>query len=206
MPEPRRQIRLWPWLILLVGSVGLGTAIGWQLLPMAIRLPSLQLRPLSPRPAPPAAPLERRRVRLFFPQETGGTLKEVDREIPWRPLLGEEVRAVLRELIHGEPGVRSPLPPAVEVRQAFLDSFGILYLDFNREIQSAIEAPGGEAELSVSALVNSLIGSLSEVSRVQFLVEGKELTGTAGRWDLHHPISPSFPGEEPPPVASPPQQ
>ena len=206
MPESRRQIRLWPWLILLVFSLGLSTAIGWQLLPTAIRLPSLRLHPLSPQPAPPAVPIERRRVHLFFPQETGGVLKEVDREIPWRPLLGEEVRAVLRELLHGEPGVRSPLPPAVEVRRVFLDSFGILYLDFNREIQALVEAPGGEAQLAISALVNSLTGSLSEVKRVQFLVEGKELAGRVGRWDLHYPISPSFPGEENPPVVSPPQE
>jgi hypothetical protein len=147
--------------------------------------------------------IERRRVRLFFPQGTGEALKEVEREIPRRPVLAEEVRAVLRELTNGEPGGRPPIPPAAEVRQVFLDAFGILYLDFNKEIQAVAEAPGEEPELAISAAVNSLAASFSEVKRVQFLVEGKEMASMAGRWDLRRPISPRFPGEVNPPVVSP---
>jgi len=203
MPASARQARVWPWLALLAISLGLTAAIAWQLLPAAIDLPTLRLRSPSPQPAPPAVAIERRRVRLFFPQGTGEALKEVEREIPRRRVLAEEVRAVLRELTNGEPGGRPAIPPAAEVRQVFLDAFGILYLDFNKEIQAVAEAPGEEPELAISAAVNSLAASFSEVKRVQFLVEGKEMAGMAGRWDLRRPISPRFPGEVNPPVVSP---
>ena len=203
MPASARQARVWPWLALLVISLGLTAAIAWQLVPAAIDLPTLRLHSPSPQPAPSAVAIERRRVRLFFPRGAGEALKEVEREIPRRPVLAEEVRAVLRQLANGEPGGRPAIPPAGEVRQVFLDAFGILYLDFNKEIQAVAEAPGEEPELAISAVVNSLAASFSEVKRVQFLVEGKEMAGMAGRWDLRRPVSPSFPGEEKPPVVSP---
>ena len=206
MPESARQARVWPWLALLVISLGLTAAIAWQLLPAAIDLPTLRLRSPSPQPAPSAVATERRRVRLFFPQGTGEALKEVEREIPRRPIPAEEIRAVLRELANGEPGGRPAIPPVAEVRQVFLDAFGILYLDFNKDIQAVAEAPGEEPELAISAVVNSLAANFSEVKRVQFLVEGKEMAGVAGRWDLRRPVSPSFPGEENPPVVSPLQE
>jgi hypothetical protein len=206
MAESARQARVWPWLALLVISLGLTAAIAWQLVPAATDLPTLRLRSPSPQAAPTRVATERRRVRLFFPQGTGEALKEVEREIPRRPGLAEEVRAVLRELANGEPGGRPAIPPATEVRQVFLDAFGILYLDFNKEIQAVPEAPGEEPELAISAVVNSLAASFSEVKRVQFLVEGKEMAGMAGRWDLRRPVSPRFPGEENPPVGSPLQE
>lgn len=205
MPGAARHGRLWPWLGLLIVSLGVTAAIAWQILPTAFDLPTVRSRPPSPQSTPRPVAVERRRVRLFFPQETGETLKELEREIPHRPILAEEVRAVLRELTNGPSGVRPPVPPATEVRQVFLDAFGILYLDFSKEIQAVAAAPGAEPELAISAIVNSLTASFSEVKRVQFLVGGKEMAGMAGGWDLRRPLSPRFPGEEIPAVVSPSQ-
>ncbi len=206
MPESVRQARVWPWLALLVISLGLTAALAWQLLPTVIDLPTVRSRPPSPHSTRQPVVVERRRVRLFFPQEKGETLKEVEREIPHRPILAEQVRAVLRELANGQPGGRPPIPPATEVRQVFLDAFGILYLDFTKEIQAVAAAPGAEPELAISAIVNSLTASFNEVKRVQFLVEGKEMAVVAGGWDLGRPVSPRFPGEENLPVVSPSQE
>ncbi len=206
MPGAARQARLWPWLGLLVVSLGVTAAIAWQILPAAIDLPSVRPRPPAPQSTPRPAAVERRRVRLFFPQESGDTLKELEREIPRRPLLAEEVRTVLRELANGVSGGWPPIPATAEVRQVFLDAFGILYLDFNKEIQAVATAPDPQPELAISAIVTSLTTSFSEIKRVQFLVEGKEMAGMAGRWDLRRPVSPRFPGEENPPVVSPLQE
>jgi len=206
MPGAARQARLWPWLGLLVVSWGVTAAIAWQILPTAVDLPGVRSRPPSPPSTPRPVAVERRRVRLFFPQEAGETLKELEREIPHRPILAEEVRAVLRELTNGVPGVRPPVPPAIEVRQVFLDAFGILYLNFNKEIQAVAASPGAQPELAISAIVNSLTASFSEVKRVQFLVEGKEMAGMAGGWDLRRPLSPRFPGEDNHAVVPPPPE
>jgi hypothetical protein len=205
MPRATRHARLWLWLSLLVVSSGLTAAIAWQIVPATIDLPSLRSRPSAPTVNPRPVTVTQRRVRLFFPQETGETLKEVEREIPHRPTLAEDVQAVIHELAESVPGGRAPIPQATEIRQVFLDAFGILYVDFNKGIQLVAAGPGREPELAISAIVNSLTASFSEVKRVQFLIEGKEITGMAGSWDLSRPVSPHFPGEEHPPI-SPPSQ
>lgn len=206
MPGGMSRAVLWPWIGLLVFSLVLASAIAWQILPATMDLPSVRSRPPAPQSTARPAAIERRRVRLFFPQESGETLKELEREIPRRNSLADEVRAVLRELATGAPGGRSLVAPATEVRQVFLDAFGILYLDFTREIQAVVGGPGAQPELAISAIVNSLTASFSEVKRVQFLVEGKEMGGMAGAWDLRRPIRPRFPGEQTPPVVSQPQE
>jgi hypothetical protein len=203
MPGDARQARLWPWLVLLIVSSGVTAAIAWQIMPAAIDLPSFRSRPSSPQATPPSVPVDQRRVRLFFPLETGESLKEVERQIPLRSNFADAVRAVLRELTSAVPGGRGPLPPATEVRQVFLDAFGILYLDFNKEFLAATASPPPATELAISAIINSLTANFSEVKRVQFLVEGKEMASMAGGWDLRHPASPSFPGEETSPGSSP---
>lgn len=204
VPSVVHHARLWPWLGLLLLSSGVTVAIAWQIVPPTIALPSLRLHPPSPHSIARPVAAEQLRVRLFFPQEAGETLKEVEREIPHRASLAEEVRAVLRELTKRVPGGRAPIPPATEVPQVFLDAFGILYLDFN--LQPVAVGPGAEPELAISAIVNSLTASFSEVKRVQFLVDGKEMAGMAGSWDLRRPVTPRFPGEESPPVVPPAQE
>jgi hypothetical protein len=196
----------WRWLGLLAVSLGLTILLAWRILPSVLHLPSVRSRSPLPQSATQPTPAERRRIRLFFPQETGTTLKELEREISSQPILADEVRAVLRELVKGPPGTRPPIPPRAEVRQVFLDAFGILYLDFNKEIQAVATAAGAQPDLAISAIVNSLTVSLRQVKRVQFLAEGKEMTGTAGGWDLRRPLSPHFPGEENPIAVSPSSQ
>ncbi len=120
-----------------------------------------------------------------------------------RATLAEEVRATVQELAGGGlTGGRPPVPLGTELRQVFLDGFGIVYLDFSRGIQAVTTASGPEAELAISAIVTTLTTSFSEIKRVQFLVEGQEMTVMVGGWDLRRPVGPRFPGEEPPPPAS----
>jgi Sporulation and spore germination len=204
MPNAIRQPALWPWVTLLVISLGVMAGIAWQIRPAAIYLPTLRPRPPVSRSTPRPATDERRRVRLFFPQESGETLKEVEREIPRRASLSEEARVVLRELSLGTPGGLPTVPPGTEVRQVFLDAFGILYLDVNRGILATLSAPDTQAELAVLAIVNTLATSFHQTKRVQFLVESQEVSMAAGGLDLRRPISPRFPGEAGPPVISPP--
>ena len=66
----------------------------------------------------------------------------------------------------------SPLPPGFEVRQVFLDSLGVLYLDCSKAIRSVATGPGG-SDLAISAIVLTLAGTFPEVKRVQFLADGQ---------------------------------
>jgi len=162
-------------------------------------------RPLKIGSAPPSAPTagETTHVRLFFPQEVKGILIEEEREIPRRSAFSDSVRGVLTELTKvGGSEVRSPLPPGVELRQVFLDAFGILYLDFDKKIQALAGGDGIRTDLATSSIVLTLATNFSEVKRVQFLSEGEELTLLTGGVDLRHPLQPRFPGEEVQPVGT----
>jgi hypothetical protein len=197
MPGAGRHTPAWPWVFLLVTSAGLAGAIVWKALP---RLGD----PLSVGPAPipqavPAQPIigERRRIRLYFPQESGEAFREQEREIPRRATLSQEVRAVLQELAIGsEPGIRPPIPQGTDIRQIFLDAFGIAYLDLGKGILNLADLPEAKGELAVWAIVTTLTASFSEIKRVQFLAEGKELEATVGTVDLRRPVSPRFPGDQ----------
>jgi Sporulation and spore germination len=193
----RHRLALWPWITLLAVSVGTIGAIGWEVWPWTAEMPFA--RPGPTGVAPPSAPktADEMRVRLFFPQERIGNLMEEEREIPQRPAFADRVRAVLVELVKAK-GVetRSPLPPGVELRQVFLDAFGILYLDFDKKIQALAAGDGIQTDLATSAIVLTLTTNFSEVKRVQFLSEGEELILLTGGVDLRKPLQPRFPGEE----------
>jgi hypothetical protein len=207
MAEAARRPVPWQWLGLLIAGLSVTAAMGWNLWPRPPDPLSVGSRPVTAQPAARPVAGERRRIRLFYPQESGEGLKEEEREIARRPTLPEEVRAVLQELTRGNvPGTRPPLPPGIEVRQVFLDALGIVYLDFSRGMQAVTAAPGAQAELAVSAILTTLITSFSEVKRVRFLVEGQELTGAAGGLDLRRPLSARFPGGAVPTVISQPQE
>ena len=52
---------------------------------------------------------------------------------------------------------------------------------------------------------STLTVNFREIKRVQFLVDGQEMTVVAGDLDLRRPVQPRFPGEEAQPVVSLPQ-
>jgi hypothetical protein len=97
-----------------------------------------------------------------------------------------------------------PLP--AEIRQVFLDTFGILYLDFGEGLRALVSGDRLPVDLAVSAIVLTLTTNFSDVKRVQFLVEGRELAAQVGTRDLRRPLQPRFPGEGSPPSIAVPAQ
>ncbi len=202
-----RHPALWPWLSLLLAALGLTAVIAWQIRPRPGDTTRVGPGPLLPQPSSRSAAAEYRRIRLFFPQDSRDSLKEQEKEIPRRATLVEEVRATVQELTGGDlTGSRPLIPLGTELRQVFLDGFGILYLDFSKGFQVVVAASGIQPELAISAIVTTLTTSFSEIKRVQFLIEGQEMTAGVGGWDLRRPVGPRFPGEEPPPLLSQPRE
>lgn len=191
-----RRGSLWPWWTLLLVSGVVITGIAWEVWPRTADL-SL-VRPRAQRSQAPAAPTtERVRVRLFFPHDAKAHLVEEEREIPRRSVLADNVRAVLQELTRASgEGTVPPCPPAAELRQVFLDQFGILYLDFSKGIETLAMGDESRAALAVSAIVLSLATNFSEVKRVQFLLDGHGWAAQVATVDLRRPLQPHFPEEE----------
>jgi hypothetical protein len=149
--------------------------------------------------------VEQVRVRLFFPHESKPTLVEEERDVRRRWGGVDAVRAVLQELTRPTGGSKAvAVPPPADIRQVFLDDFGVLYLDFGEGLQALVSGDRPNVDLMVSAIVLTLTANFSDVKRVQFLAEGRELAAQVGTMDLRRPLQPGFPGEGSQPTMSPP--
>lgn len=187
-----RRGSIWPWCTLGLISGVVVTAIAWEAWPRTIDLSLVRPRVQGTR-APSTPTPERVRLRLFFPHNAKAKLVEEERAIPRRSVLGDGVRAVFEELTRtsGKDTV-PPYPPGAQLRHVFLDQFGILYLDFNKGIETLATGEERRAALAVSAIVLSLATNFSEVKRVQFLTEGHGWSAQVGTIDLRRPMQPHF--------------
>jgi hypothetical protein len=185
------------WLLVLLASLMVSTAILWDVWPLLASVAS-GLRPRAlPAPAPVAGPPAQRRVRLVV-AGPDGQLSEREHAVPRQPLMADEVRAVLAAL---QRAAETP-PGRARVGRVYLDSYGILYLDFGPELREWLEASGPAAEAAVRAVAATLTRSFEAVRRVQLLVGGEELPMAVGGVDLRRPVVPA--GEQPDPTDAPP--
>jgi hypothetical protein len=191
---------LWPWAALALVSGGITAAIAWEVWPRTLDLSMLRPRAQGYSASMPE-PAEHVRMRLFLPHEATSTLGEEERDIPRRSVLAHSVRDVIAELARGgAAGTVAVLPAGLEVRQVYLDAFGILYLDFGERIRELVAGDANRAELAVSAIVLTFTTNFNEVKRVQLLSEGRELTARVGSVDLRRPLQPHFPVEGSQPI------
>lgn len=200
-----RPPAVWPWFLLLLLSLGVIGGIVWDVGPLATSLGLRVRSPVAaPRPSLTPLPPELRRIRLFYPETASQLFREVERDVSRGATMRDEVQTLLTALSGTETGEEpAPVPPQVKLRHVFLDSFGILTLDLSGEFRAVLARPHPQAELAAAAVVNSLIGSFTDVKRVQLLVEGQELPILAGSLDLGRPLSVHYPTPEPAPVAEP---
>lgn len=165
---------------------------------LGLRLLSEPPAPAVPAPAPeptlaaspsPPEPTERRiRATLYFLANSGKALVAEEREIAFADTLQEQVKQVLRELLAGSRrGLASPFPQGVVLRDLFISPQGLAFVDLSQELVA--NHPGGsEAELlTVYSLANTLTANFPAVTRVQLLVEGREVESLAGHLDLTIP-------------------
>jgi hypothetical protein len=190
---------VWPWALVLFAALAVSAAILGELWPLFAGVGGFRPQVATARPSAPES-LGERYVTLAVPAGDGRFVQRQHR-IPRRPLLADEVRGLL-EALRRDAGVP---PQGTEIRRVFLDAFGILYLDLDRQFQEWLEASGAAAEPSLEAMVATLTASLEPIRRVQVLVEGQALQAQVGRLDLRRPLRPEPPAppEEPAPEAFP---
>ena len=106
-------------------------------------------------------------VKLFFANETGTRLLEVDKSVRDSNTVSPE-RTVIRELLAGpKPGEGYAVLPADASLLSINIRDGICYLNFDETFVSGMEA--GKEELAIYAVVNSLT-SLDGIDQVQFTI------------------------------------
>jgi spore germination protein GerM len=205
---------------MLVGVV-LAFAIGWFWFGSGLRRNARATGPGStPAGAPagaaagapgvagaPATPEDTRKIRatLFYVADNGAQLVGVDREVPYADGPLDQARKLVEALV--EP-VQEPLaqaiPAGTRLRAIFMTETGDAFVDFSPEI--AKNHPGGSLDelLTVYAIVNTITVNLPAITRVQILIDGKEVDTLAGHVDLRRPLAKNLIWSRPPDGAAPP--
>jgi spore germination protein GerM len=129
---------------------------------------------------------------MFYVGEDGMALVPAQREVPFGASVAEQARAIIEaQLAPAAPHV-SAIPPGVKLRDVFVTERGDAFIDLSTEI-TANHAGGSLGEIfTVYSLVNALTVNLPAITRVQILVDGKEVDTLAGHVDLRHPLAKSL--------------
>jgi spore germination protein GerM len=143
--------------------------------------------------ATPAAPVRKITATLFYVAEDGMALMPVQREVPFGESVAEQARAIVEAQIApaAAPQV-SAIPAGVVLRDVFVTERGDAFVSLSADITG--KHPGGSLHevFTVYTIVNALTVNLPAITRVQILVEGKEVDTLAGHVDLRHPLAKSL--------------
>ena len=178
-----------------LGTVGVAIVVlaVWGLIRGLERVmsgPQPAARTEEQRPAPGANPPVRHiTATLFYGSADGQHLVAVQREVPFGETTVEQGRQIVTaQLQVPPPSFISPVPEGVTLRSFYMSERGDAFVDLGREISA--KHPGGSvAELfTVYALVNAVTANLPAISRVQILVDGREVETLAGHVDLRRPL------------------
>ncbi len=86
--------------------------------------------------------------------------------------------------------VGSPLPAGTVVREVWISTAGVAYVDFSADLPDSLPR-GSLAEIhAVYGVVGTLTSSFPQIRAVQFLVDGNGVDTLTGHFDLAGPISP----------------
>lgn len=120
------------------------------------------------------------RVKLYVLGASGQRLDTADEEIP----LGESLQRQAKRVIELLLARSAAFPRGVALRDVFVTSQGVAYVDFSNELVQ--NHPGGSSaeELTVYSLSNTLIANFPAIKMVKILVEGHEIPSLAGHLDL----------------------
>ncbi len=126
-------------------------------------------------------------LKLFFANETGTRLLEVDKSVRDSNSVSPE-RTVIRQLLAGpDPGEGFAVVPSNASLLSISIREGVCYLNFDESFVSGMEA--GKEELAIYAIVNSLT-SLDGIEQVQFAINSSsEVVLGLSKLSLTEPFS-----------------
>ena len=167
----------------------LALAGGWTLF---VGLPRWSARrSATPAATAPGSPVAERKITatLYFISEDGLSLVGTQREVPFGESVAEQARRILEAQLGAAPQpLSSAIPESTALRALFLSEKGDAYVDLS--VDARVRHTGGALDelFTIYAIVNALTVNLPAISRVQILVDGKEVDTLAGHVDLRHPL------------------
>jgi spore germination protein GerM len=157
----------------------------------ARQAPASAATPAAPASAPATA-VRRITAILFYVSEDGLSLAPVQREVPFESNVTEQARAIIEAQLTAPPPLVSAIPSDTKLREIFVTERGDAFVDLSGDVTAKHTGGSLEEILTVYAIVNALTVNLPAISRVQILVDGKEVDTLAGHVDLRHPLAKSM--------------
>jgi hypothetical protein len=154
----------------------------------------------TPRPAA-AAPAAERKITatLYFIAEDGMNLVGVQREVPFGDPLAEQARRIVIAQLGAPPDpFATAVPTGTTLRGIYVSERECnvpgatckrdAFVDLSSEARSKHSGGALDELFTIYAIVNAVTVNLPTISRVQILVDGKEVDTLAGHVDLRHPL------------------
>jgi germination protein M len=146
-------------------------------------------------PAAPQAPstAERRiSATLFYVSADGTALVQTPREVAYGATPADQARAIVAAQIAAAPPLLSAIPPDTRLRDVFVTAKGDAFVDLSGDVRTKHTGGSLDEILTVYTIVNALTVNLPAITRVQILIDGKEVDTLAGHVDLRHPLAKSL--------------
>jgi hypothetical protein len=160
----------------------------------------------QPAPAPssgmPASSVPGRKITatLYYIAEDGMSLVGVQREVPFGEPVAEQARWIVETQLGPAPQPFAASVPAgttlrgVYVTERDCDAAAAsgcqrdAFVDLSAEARTGHTGGALDELFTIYAIVDAITVNLPVISRVQILVEGKEVDTLAGHVDLRHPL------------------
>ena len=140
----------------------------------------------------PAAPADQRKITatLYFVGPDGLSLVPAQREVPFGEPVVEQARRIIEtQLAVSTPPLLSAVPAGTTLRALYISERGDAFVDLSAEVTTKHTGGSMDEILTVYTIVNALTVNLPAITRVQILVDGKEVDTLAGHVDLRNPLS-----------------
>jgi len=138
----------------------------------------------------PAAAQRKITATLYYVADDGLSLVPAQREVPFGEPVVEQARFIVEAqlAVPADPLV-SAVPAGTTLRALYLSEPGDAFVDLSGDVTSKHTGGSMDEILTVYAIVNALTVNLPAITRVQVLVDGKEVDTLAGHVDLRNPLS-----------------
>ena len=109
--------------------------------------------------------------------------------MPFGDPITEQARRIIEAQIASAPApLSSSIPAGTKLRALFVSDRGDAFVDLSAEVTARHTGGTLDELFTVYAIVNALTVNLPAITRVQILVNGKEVDTLAGHVDLRHPL------------------
>ncbi|MBR1581171.1 MAG: GerMN domain-containing protein [Selenomonadaceae bacterium] len=145
-------------------------------------------QPPTPTPKADGSNVEKMQVKVYYPDESGLRLVEVERQVETSK--GEnKYEATVEAMMQApkEQELTEIFPKHAKLLGVTVDD-GIANVNFDEGLQKHFVGGSAGETFLVGSVVNALT-NFDEVKGVRFLIDGKEIDSLAGHMDLSEPVT-----------------